>query len=246
MARLRGPGALKQVPLLAMYTDRDVVFDEQGNKKGVWMDVQVDQSQLTKDDIRSGKGDPNPHLNSHCLTNEEGNSVISHRTFYTARQFDKMCGDAGKKAIVTDSHYSAEVDWQTALMTMSSDPQTVQMGYMAVANGAKRHAVPLIANVAFVKQRDEFGKESDYKQAIVLLPKDHKQHETPEESAKIDAYNARNQVSVRKVMPTVFAKQDAVTQDAREARDERAQRERTVWRNPEFESSAEMSDECSL
>lgn len=96
MATLKGQGGFKGVNLIV--EDRGA-YSKDGKEVGHFLDVQVDQSLKKADKILSGdaKADTNPHLVSTGVKGKDGNTFVSHSTFYSTSQYDKIMDAAGKK-----------------------------------------------------------------------------------------------------------------------------------------------------
>lgn len=77
------------VPLIAVWNDSDVRYNKDGTPKGAYIDVQVDQSNLTEQEMKSGKGYGNPSI-SRVYAGLKGGKPVSE--FYTQRQLDMMTG----------------------------------------------------------------------------------------------------------------------------------------------------------
>lgn len=89
MATLRGPGAMKQLPLMAVWSDSQVTKNNEGKVTGCYLDVQVNQSDMTQKDAKGGKADSNPHLESHNAS-INGSKIVSHTVWYSQQQMDAM------------------------------------------------------------------------------------------------------------------------------------------------------------
>lgn len=74
-------------PLIAVWTDKDIVKKADGSIKGAYIDVQVDQSTLSKKAIQSGAGFSSPSVHYAYSQNPERKP---NKVFYTARQMDMM------------------------------------------------------------------------------------------------------------------------------------------------------------
>lgn len=87
-------------PLIAVWSDSDVRYDKDGKPKGAYLDIQVDQSGLTQEQIRAGKGYSSPSVHYAYV-----NTVAAepHKQFYTQRQLDMML-DVGTTADYGDKH----------------------------------------------------------------------------------------------------------------------------------------------
>lgn len=96
MARLKGEGALKDVPLIAVFPSNRVV--EKANKR--YAEIQIDQSNLTKKQIQSGMGQSNPYLNSKSVEFAEAQTgtYVDHYFLYGNKQYDAIKEAAGDKA----------------------------------------------------------------------------------------------------------------------------------------------------
>ncbi|MEY8312875.1 hypothetical protein AALA61_12990 [Oscillospiraceae bacterium 42-9] len=88
----------KNQPLIAVWTDQDVVKKSDGSVKGVYLDIQVDQSDLSRKDVQKGAGFSSPSVHYAYSQNPERKA---NKVFYTARQMDMIQGvgtttEAGK------------------------------------------------------------------------------------------------------------------------------------------------------
>lgn len=101
MAILRGPGAMKQLPLIAVWSDKQVTRGNDGKDvNGAYLDIQLDQSTLLKKDIEAGKAQTNPHIESH-KTMANDREFTSHTVWYSKQQLDAM-QSAGKTVKQSD------------------------------------------------------------------------------------------------------------------------------------------------
>lgn len=122
MARLKGPGALKQVALLAVWSPDDLTRDEKGNLTGCMVDMQVDQTDLWRSGTIMDGGDSNPHLASH-VSYENGDAVMSHTMWYSKEQMNailsvgqtcnqdhgrRVCGFRGDLRLIPDELKNGE------------------------------------------------------------------------------------------------------------------------------------------
>lgn len=78
--------------LLATWTDKQVVRDDEGEMKGIYLDVQLDQSHLTPMDVVGGKAQYNPHLAGAFDHRQDDGKLCSdrHLKYYSRYQFDQM------------------------------------------------------------------------------------------------------------------------------------------------------------
>ena len=83
-------GGSKQRNLIAVYQDSQVMKDKEGNVKGAFLDIQIDQRDKTKADLKAGKIDTNPSLHSESKKGKDGNNFVSHTVFYTKNQLDQF------------------------------------------------------------------------------------------------------------------------------------------------------------
>lgn len=81
-------------------------FDEEGKKVGQYAEIQVDQSRMNPDKIRTGekKAQTNPYLASKKVEGvnpktKEHYEYTNHQRFYQASQIDAMVKAAGKKSV---------------------------------------------------------------------------------------------------------------------------------------------------
>lgn len=75
--------------LIGVWTDKDVKYDVNGNIKGAFIDMQVDQSHLTKDDIAAGRGYSSPSISYAFSRTPE---LSANKKYYTKSQLDAMFG----------------------------------------------------------------------------------------------------------------------------------------------------------
>lgn len=91
MARFVGKGSMKQVPLIAMWNEKQVTHNNEGEMTGAYLDIQVDQSNLTDLDVLQGKAQANPSLDTH--TTRDGR--VSHGVWYSMDQINTMASVGG-------------------------------------------------------------------------------------------------------------------------------------------------------
>ena len=91
MKGISGVGGLSNHNLIASYSEKQVILDEAGKRKGAFLVVQLDQSNMKKADVEAGKGDSDPYL-VHQKNKESGTTVS---TYYADSQLKAM-EDAGK------------------------------------------------------------------------------------------------------------------------------------------------------
>lgn len=89
MATLRGPGAMKQVPLIAVWSENQITKNKEGQPTGAYLDVQVNQSGMTQKAAKEGKADSNPHIESH-QADIKGQQIVSHTVWYSQQQMEAM------------------------------------------------------------------------------------------------------------------------------------------------------------
>lgn len=99
-ARNASRGHQKNQPLIAVWTDEDIRYDATGKPKGAMVDIQVDQSQLTPEDIKAGKGFSSPSVHYAYSQNPERKP---NKLFYTQNQLDMMQG-AGITVTAGNTH----------------------------------------------------------------------------------------------------------------------------------------------
>lgn len=83
-------------PLLAVWSDKDTVYDDKGNVKGVMVDFQVDQSGKTVEDAKAGKAYPDPSIRSAYGRSSEQKPK---KTFCSKEMMD-LLKDIGKTAVI--------------------------------------------------------------------------------------------------------------------------------------------------
>lgn len=74
-------------PLIAVWDLKDVRRNKDGTVKGAYVDMQVDQSGLTKDEVKSGRGFASPSVHFAYSKNPEQKP---NKVFYTKRQLDDI------------------------------------------------------------------------------------------------------------------------------------------------------------
>ncbi|MBD5585070.1 MAG: hypothetical protein HDQ88_08305 [Clostridia bacterium] len=89
MAKFNSKSEMKNVPVIAMISDKQVKKNADGKILGYWVDLQVDQSNLTVEDARNGRAQTNPSLSSHTARNGK---YVDHGVYYTTNQVDIMRG----------------------------------------------------------------------------------------------------------------------------------------------------------
>lgn len=92
MKGISGPGGTAGKNLLATYKPSQVIMNEDGTRKGVFLQVQLDQSNLKKAELAE-KADNDPYL-VHATQVKNGKTTTS--AFYTDAQVKKMEDAAGK------------------------------------------------------------------------------------------------------------------------------------------------------
>lgn len=93
MANLRGSGAFSQRNLIASYSDKQITTQD-GQAKGAFVTIELDQSTMTQKDAKAGKADTNPYIESHKTQGPNGD-YTSHNVWYSKSQIDAM-ESAGK------------------------------------------------------------------------------------------------------------------------------------------------------
>ncbi len=88
----------KNQAVIAVWTNDDIVKKADGTVKGAYLDIQIDQSNLSRKDVQNGKGLSSPSVHYAYSQNPERKP---NKVFYTARQMDMMQSvgtttDAGK------------------------------------------------------------------------------------------------------------------------------------------------------
>ena len=91
MARFVGKGSMKQVPLIAMWNEKQVTHNNEGKMTGAYLDIQVDQSNLTDLDVLKGKAQGNPSLDTH----KTRDGRVSHGVWYSMDQINAMASVGG-------------------------------------------------------------------------------------------------------------------------------------------------------
>lgn len=100
MANFRGKGSMTQRPLIAVWKDSQYTTLEgtsDGQVTGAYVDVQLDQSDLTPEDVKAGKAQTNPHLQN-TLTEYKDRETgemkksMDHTVWYSIRQLNAMSG----------------------------------------------------------------------------------------------------------------------------------------------------------
>ena len=92
MKGISGPGGTSGKNLIATYKDSQVIKNEDGTRKGVFLQVQLDQTNLKKAELAQ-KADNDPYL-VHATQVKTGKTTTS--AFYTDAQVKKMEDAAGK------------------------------------------------------------------------------------------------------------------------------------------------------
>lgn len=87
MAKFNSKDDMKNVPLIAMISDKQVKKNADGKILGYWVDLQVDQSNLTTEDAKAGRAQTNPSL---CSRKSNNGKYVDHTVYYTAKQVEKM------------------------------------------------------------------------------------------------------------------------------------------------------------
>lgn len=77
----------KNQSLIAVWDIKDVRRNKDGTVKGAYVDMQVDQSGLTKDEVKSGRGFASPSVHFAYSKNPEQKP---NKVFYTKRQLDDI------------------------------------------------------------------------------------------------------------------------------------------------------------
>lgn len=112
MAKFRGKGSMTQVPLQVYYSDQQITKNRAGEMTGVYLDVQVDQSGFTDQDVLSGKAQTNPHLDTH----KTNNGRTSHSVWYSKHQFDAMLSVGKPVPLSVGNHVRNVIGLQADLM----------------------------------------------------------------------------------------------------------------------------------
>ncbi|MBD5584294.1 MAG: hypothetical protein HDQ88_04375 [Clostridia bacterium] len=73
--------------LIGIWTDGDIKYDKNGNIKGAFIDMQVDQSHLTQEDIAAGRGYSSPSISYAFSRTPE---LSANKKYYTKSQLDAM------------------------------------------------------------------------------------------------------------------------------------------------------------
>ena len=84
----------KNQALIGVWTDKDIRYDKNGDIKVINIDMQVDQSSLSKQDIAAGKGYSSPSI-QYAFSRTP--ALVPNKEFYTKKQLDYML-DAGSVA----------------------------------------------------------------------------------------------------------------------------------------------------
>ncbi len=92
MKGIKGPGGCTGKNLLAVYKDSQVMTNDKGERTGVFLQVQLDQTNLKKAEL-SEKADNDPYL-AHATQVKTGKTTTS--VYYTDEQVKKMEAAAGK------------------------------------------------------------------------------------------------------------------------------------------------------
>lgn len=104
-ARFTDEASMRQVPLIAMYNENQVTYDESGRMTGVYLNIQVDQSDVGIESMLDNEGMGNRFLDTH--TNQHGE--VSHVVWYSKEQFDAMRAVSGEPVRgATDRDVNAE------------------------------------------------------------------------------------------------------------------------------------------
>lgn len=82
MAIFRGKGSMSQVPLIATFNEKQVLRNAKGEMTGVYLEVQVDESNLSELDVMQGKAQISPWLDTH----KSKAGPYLHDVFYNAEQ----------------------------------------------------------------------------------------------------------------------------------------------------------------
>ena len=187
--------AYKQRDLIAVFTDAQITRDKDGKPSGAYMDVQLDQSNVAKKDLAKAKIDTNP-------------SIESHKSQIKAKD--------GKPATEIVSH--------TVWYAQSQIDAMRNVG-KEVKQSTGENLIAFNADLQTVKAKDAKGVLIGGSKTIVLTPKVASATATPEQVAKISAYNKMHpfgeSTNAAKINAKTLVKQDAVTAFAKTARDAR-------------------------
>lgn len=82
----------KNISLLAIWSDKHVTRNGATHEAdGAYVDVQVDQSNMTASDARAGKASSNPHIETYPRTDEKYPKMdVLHSVWYSKSQLDAM------------------------------------------------------------------------------------------------------------------------------------------------------------
>lgn len=152
MATLKGPGAMKQLPLMAVWSENQVTKGKDGQVTGCYLDVQVNQSEMTQKDAKAGKADTNPHLESH-KAEINGSNIVSHTVWYSKQQMDAM-QSVGTTVKQSDGKMACGFTADVMARSNPKDP-----------NAQKRVVVLLPKDPSKAKDAEEAKKIEDYNAA---------------------------------------------------------------------------------
>ena len=222
MANLSGKGGMTQRKLIAVWKDSNQTTLEgnrEGRVTGAYIDIQLDQSDLTPEDIAAGKGQANPHLNNQLETYNdkatgEEKKAMNHRTWYSARQIASMTGKL-QGARGDDIAFSKTEDG--------------------------RNVVSFTADVISRKYTDNDGKSRT--RFLVACPKD-LDNVKPEDMAKAQAFNEKHAITPHPGFNAdeLLGKQDAVTAAAKDQRKAQYEATQEMQADKSVEAEAEADN----
>lgn len=98
----------KNLNLMAVFTDKQVTYNkETGQPSGAFLDIQIDQSDLSEDLARQGKGDPNPHIENVSVSfrnkNGQRQTMVEHTRWYNMNQLNMM-REVGYESVSGNTH----------------------------------------------------------------------------------------------------------------------------------------------
>lgn len=99
-SQLKGKTIFNDINCIAVWKDKDVTYNKSGQVTGAYVDVQLDQSSLTLEQINKGQGYSSPSL--HCSSNKDPKCGMN-QVWYTKKQLDIM-QKFGSTADMGDTH----------------------------------------------------------------------------------------------------------------------------------------------